>query len=381
MSQSRLVETVLQETACVVDRENRVIRGVKLLGEQSVNSIQVDGKRYNGYAYPRSTREAAASHYEGKFVYFNHRRDRSPRDLNDKAGWFEGVHEKGDGLYGDYHWLTDARNDKIADAAERNPRAFGFSHDAGGNPRVVNGKVEIQSIEFVESVDVVDSGATVKSLFESIGGNTVKMTIRSILESCFPKRKSRLVEMEDAMPMDSPVEMASEASSDDQIKAAFRGAVVAAFDDDSLDTAATLAKMKEILKAYEKLTSSESSEPPSDPPVSETTESRKSDELASKLTKTIESLNAKLDRLERESEARRVLESLGINPANIDDEHLKLLHSQADAAAMKSLVESWPSHVTRPRRTGSTALYESSASGNGGSYPKDHAGFVSSLRN
>ena len=378
MSQSRLVETVLQGAACVVDRENRVIRGVKLLGESSVNSIEVDGKRYSGYAYPRSTREAAVSHYEGKFVYFNHRRDRSPRDLNDKAGWFEGVHEKGDGIYGDYHWLVDARNEKIADAAERNPRAFGFSHDAGGNPRVVNGRVEIQSIEFVESVDVVDSGATVKSLFESIGGNTVKMTIRSILESCFPKRKSRLKEMEDAMPMDAPVEMETEASTDDQIKAAFRGAVVAAFDDESMDTAATLAKMKEILKAYEKLTSSESSDPPSEPPA-ETTESRKNDDSTSKLAKTIESLNAKLESLERASEARRVLESLGINPAIIDDEHLKLLHSQADANAMKSLVESWPSHVTRPRRTGSTPLYESG--GNATSYPKDRAGFVSSLRN
>ncbi|MCA9218719.1 MAG: hypothetical protein KDA71_00250, partial [Planctomycetales bacterium] len=141
-------------------------------------------------------------------------------------------------------------------------------------------------------------------------------------------------------------------------------------------------KMKEILKAYEKLTSSESSEPSSDPPA-ETTESRtQSDQTVSalqKTIKTIEGLNAKMERLERESDARRVLESLGINPANIDDEHLKLLHSQADAAAMKSLVESWPSHVTRPRRTGSTPLYESG--GNGTSYPKDRAGFVSSLRN
>lgn len=378
MSQSRLVETVLQESPCTVDRENRVIRGVKLLGESSVNSIEVDGKRYSGYAYPRSTREAAVSHYEGKFVYFNHRRDRSPRDLNDKAGWFEGVHEKGDGIYGDYHWLVDARNEKIADAAERNPRAFGFSHDAGGNPRVVNGRVEITSIEFVESVDVVDSGATVKSLFESIGGNTVKMTIRSVLESCFPKRKSRLKEMEDAMPMDAPVEMGSEASTDDQVKAAFRAAFLAAFDDESLDSDAALAKMEEIMQAYKDLASKTSSDQPSEPPA-ETTESRKSDDHASKLTKIIESLNAKIDQISREAAARRVLESLGINPAIIDDEHLKLLHAQADANAMKTLVESWPSHVTRPRRTGSTPLYESG--GNGTSYPKDRAGFVSSLRN
>ena len=81
-----------------------------------------------------------------------------------------------------------------------------------------------------------------------------KTTIKKLIEANFKPeavKASKLLEM-DGMG-DMPVEMEAEASSEDQIWGAFQTAILAAVNDESMDTKAIIKKVADILRAYEKL--------------------------------------------------------------------------------------------------------------------------------
>jgi len=338
-----------------VDREQGVVRGIKILGKISVNERE----------YTTGAIKKAASLYEGKGVYADHpSRPDDQRKVGDRLGWLEGVLVKPDGLYGDLHVLkSHPMADSVFESAERNPRLFGLSHNAKGKSRRHDGKIFVEEIQGVRSVDLVAEPATTHGLFES-RENPMPKTVREILESLDQKDKcvewlTNMTEEEAplAMAAEAPVEAPAEANGDEQMKAAFRAALVAAFDDASLDTKATLKKIGEVLKAYEKLTSKPDAEPaPEETPAEEeksTTES-KDHELAAKVAK-----------LEGRDKARDLMEAAGV--IELDAEKREVLIEALAALptdkARKTLVESFKgksatTHHPKPR-SGVTTFRES----------------------
>jgi len=155
-----LWETTFSETP-QVDREAGVIRGVKILGRTSRNQR----------VYAPGALHAAARLYEGLAVNVDHPHGRTPaapRQVAEGLGWLSAIRVTDEGVYGDLHYLrSHPQAEMIVEAAERNPWRFGLSHNAEG--RVVKQGQEwvVESVERVHSVDVVQSPATNRGLFES----------------------------------------------------------------------------------------------------------------------------------------------------------------------------------------------------------------------
>lgn len=160
MKLTKLLEVTFSETT-QVDREAGVIRNVKVLGRDS----------RNGRVYSDTALRQAARLYEGLGVNLNHpdRRETSiERPVQDGFGWLEGVRVGDDGVYGNLHYLkSHPHSAVIVEAAERNPRRFGLSHNAEGRVERRDGRTVVESIETVRSVDVVQNPATNRGLFES----------------------------------------------------------------------------------------------------------------------------------------------------------------------------------------------------------------------
>lgn len=144
-----------------VDREAGIIRGVKILGSESKN----------GRTYTAKAMEQAARHYQGREVNINHPDRKSAsaeRRIEDGFGWLESIEIKPDGVYGDLHYLKEHPvASLVAEAAERNPNRFGLSHNAEGTVSRDGDRNVVESIESVRSVDLVQSPATNRGLFES----------------------------------------------------------------------------------------------------------------------------------------------------------------------------------------------------------------------
>lgn len=328
-----------------VDETNHVIKHVKLLGKTSINHRD----------YAPAIKPAVLGAYENAPVFAGHvKQPGQSRNGNygDRVGTIRGASIEADGLYGNLHYNPEHPLAKaIVWEAKNEPKNLGLSHHADLAYRDHKQSI-VESIEHVYSVDLVNRPATTNGLFES--ENPVK-TFKQVLESLPVDNKIRAVFEEmmagdtsmGALPVDAPVG----GQADDQIKAAFRSAVTAAFDDDSLDSKATLTKIKSILGAYDKLNDkgSEKKDPPAgDPPKSE--------------AKT-ESVEAKLARLERTEEVRTVAEAAGIK---LEPMHLKAAIALESAEDRKAFVESLPkpaaaatTTVTKPVRSGSIAALES----------------------
>ena len=141
-----------------VDRENGIIQGVKLLGTVSKK----------GREYPRAVMAKALSLYEGQRVNIDHVEPGQRRSLRDRIGLVKNVTLKEDGLYGDFHFNPKhALAEQIAWDAENAPQNLGFSHDTRGFSRSTGGKMVVESIDKVLSVDLVANPATTTGLFES----------------------------------------------------------------------------------------------------------------------------------------------------------------------------------------------------------------------
>ena len=238
-----------------IDAEKGVITRVKVLGRHSVN----------GREYPPATQARAHSMLEGAKVNIDHRaRPGDAAPLKSRFAILRGITHEGDDTFGNLHFNPKHHMaEEIAWWAKNEPSALGLSINAHGKTRRKAGKDVVESIDVVHSVDLVGDPATTKGLFEQ-RGNPMKTTVKALLEKIFAKdaKKLKLLREEfpadvTAAPMDAPADDGSDdtgGNPDDQIAAAFRAMVEAVLDDDSLDIAAKIKKIKNILVTEEKLT-------------------------------------------------------------------------------------------------------------------------------
>jgi len=379
---ARITETTFAESV-QVDRDLGVIHGVKILGRESRNNR----------TYTESAMDQAAKFYEGIDVNIDHPDKRSPHDnrrMDEGIGVLRNIKRRGDGVYGDLHYLkSHPVTEMVLERAERMPNRFGLSHNADGRTVIRKGREVVESIDSVESVDLVRNPATVNNLFES-EDTKVKTTVKKIVEKFLGRRATkRLVEMEVEVAgepvAEVPVEVAPEESSEDQIKAAFRSMVMAAFDDETLDTKGTLAKIREILSAQEKLLVKEE-DALAEPPIGDAKPSEAAMEsYHRKIDPTPDSfilkgLQESVLRMEQQAAVRDVLDERGLSPSDLKPERLRLLREQKDADGMRSLLESWPAYELQSRRSGPRSSRPLMESGNENtSYPKDAESFASSI--
>lgn len=143
-----------------VDRAAGVLRGVKLIGLQSLN-----GRRYRPAAL-----SAAVALYEAAKVNVNHPPDGplAPRDYRDRLGVIRQVEFRPDeGLFGNLHYNPKhPLAEQLAWDAEHNPRNVGFSHNVLARLSRDAGQTVVEAITHVQSVDLVADPAATQGLFE-----------------------------------------------------------------------------------------------------------------------------------------------------------------------------------------------------------------------
>ncbi len=144
-----------------VDRGEGIIRGVKILGRDS----------RNGRRYPAKTLVRAVELYEGAKVNVNHAKGAAsgPRDYQDRIGAIRGVRvQPEEGLFADFHFNPKhALAEQLLWDAEHAPENVGFSHNVRAKTVRRGEHVEVESIDRVQSVDLVSDPATTAGLFES----------------------------------------------------------------------------------------------------------------------------------------------------------------------------------------------------------------------
>jgi len=364
-----LIEVTFSETH-TVDRDAGVIRGVRVLGRESRN-----GREYSDRAL-----EEAAKFYEGIGVNLNHpdrRETNVERSVEAGFGWLAGIAVKADGVYADLHYLrSHPQAAVIAEAAERNPQRFGLSHNAEGKVSRRGDKTIVESIEKVRSVDVVQNPATNRGLFESEDRAMSHPTVKEVFEK-HDGRLSRLFE-DGALAgyAGAPVDLPPDAAGDDQVAAAFKSMIDSVLDDDSLDLKAKLSKIREILKAQEKLTggadSAAGDSGASAPPVAESA----ADEIGRDAT--VRQLLERLDRIENENACRSLLEA---HHRSCDATRLKALAALPTEEERIQLIESWPERSSasgsfHPRPAVSRPLIETETV----TLPKDAKSLALALR-
>jgi len=146
-----------------VDRQAGVIRGVKILGLAS----------RNGRTYLPEALAAAARLYEDAKVNVNHPKGRpdGPRDYQDRIGVIRNVTAReGEGLFADFHFNPKhALAEQLAWDAEHAPENVGFSHNVQARCARRDGRLVVEAITQVQSVDLVADPATTRGLFEAAG--------------------------------------------------------------------------------------------------------------------------------------------------------------------------------------------------------------------
>lgn len=283
----------VDETACV-------IKGVKIVGVQSNNLARTIGYSYNDvgeasnkpYSYAMECLKRSIPLYEGSSVYQNHQPFTydpksgqrhigvAERKNTDLLGWVKNVKalETGnpevDGLYGDFHYIkAQAMAPVLIEVALRNPNKLALSHEAYiDDAKVVGGRLVITELKRVDGLALVNQEpGTTKGLFETHFQEPIMptATIRQVIETSVGdeaqvKQAKLLLELMSGPPFDTvgdapaPPEMAAATpaapvSADQAIKAAFKTAMIACFDDPALDLMATIHKVDDLLNALESI--------------------------------------------------------------------------------------------------------------------------------
>lgn len=269
-------------TSAKPDRENGILRGVKLIGFESKN----------GRSYPPSVLKSAVHLYEGAKVNIDHPEPNNPnrpRLYTERFGVIRSARfVEGSGIFADLHFNPKhSCAEQFCWDAENNPTSLGFSHNASlTSRRAKDGKEVIEQIVNIRSMDLVADPATTSSLFESENFPTVD---------------------------DQPI-TPDQGDPKDQVKNAFKQMVIAAFDDSSLDAKATLKKIGEIMKAQSKLMGVEApAEPAADP----------STEEGIVFQKQLATLKQQVEQYQAKEKQAKVLESInkqiaasGLDPKN-----------------------------------------------------------------
>ncbi len=136
-----------------------VIRGVKILGLTSSN----------GRDYPKKTLEKAVELYEDSRVNVDHQQGNpgSPRRYKDRMGIIRHVELREDGLFADYYYNPQHSLAKQLEwDAKNSPHSVGFSHNIQAKTRLKGGRMIVEEITRVQSVDLVADPATTRGLFE-----------------------------------------------------------------------------------------------------------------------------------------------------------------------------------------------------------------------
>ena len=332
----RLLEIALSDPAGLkIDREAGVLHGVRVLGLKSLN-----GREYEPSAVAR-----AVGLYEGKQVNFGHAERNNPdreRTIQERAGWLQAVRIDFDGgLSADLHLFTsDPQTGKVFEAATRRPDQFGLSHNSDGRVRRVGGKALVEEIYRVRSVDIVSDPATTRGLFESE-----------------ERRMESLREAGGLVPGDTaPADATAGGGSGDEVKDAFKKMVMGVLDDDALDLQGKVAKIKEILKAEEKLSAKSGAGAPADA-VAEAVRLEgciaPSGNSCAPLSPA--QLIAENRRLKSELDARALLESAGVQPSEIK---ILALAALPGAGEKKALLETWRGGAQQVAKPKSFALLE-----------------------
>lgn len=189
-----------------IDREAGILYDLVILGPESAN-----GRRYTEAAMRK-----AVPLYEGRTSNVNHVQGDAEPSVYDGLGVWRNVRYAEDGkIRGNFHYLkSHALAPSLVEAAERPDLVgiFGFSHDAlGSGRRDGSGLDLIESIDHVETVDLVRRPATTQSLTESrersmttpiaqpiaknrpkgATGQKTRKTLRAILTEALAPRVSR----------------------------------------------------------------------------------------------------------------------------------------------------------------------------------------------
>ena len=360
-----------------IDTEAGIIYGVRIVGQDS----------RNGRTYLESTLRNAVELYEGTRVFIDHNRPDPKtgvlveRSIRDKWGELRNVRFQEGGLVGDLHYLkTHAMTPMLVESAQRFPATFGLSHDAGGDEVVNKGRVEVVDIKQVKSVDVVNCPATTNGLFES-KENKVKKTFKEIAKTHAKQKFAHILEgmmsMDEGMG-DTMVEMDDAMAEDPemQVASAFRAAMIAVLDDESIDMAAKLAKLKTIMGA--KTAASDAISGGEKTEESDDYEMEESDKTSGKsnLLEEVKTLKAKLADKDLVEECTNLLVS---KKREVTAVRLSALKSVAKNDRV-ALVESWEPQKGKDRLQASPGLYAESVDASGALYPKSTEEFAKRLR-
>jgi hypothetical protein len=143
-----------------VDRQQGVLRGVKLLGLQS----------RNGRKYLPEALSAARSLYEGARVNVNHAKGHplASRDYQDRLGVVRQIAwRNAEGLFGDLHFNPHhGLAEQLVWDAEHAPENVGLSHNVQARTMREGDDTIVEAILKVHSVDLVADPATTSGLFE-----------------------------------------------------------------------------------------------------------------------------------------------------------------------------------------------------------------------
>lgn len=318
-----------------VDEEAGVIFGVRVLGRFSPNCPPGVQGVTAGTEYLPGCMDSALSLYEGMTVRTDHLvstpatggRQPATRRISETLGQLRGLRRDGGDsqgacVRGDLHYLkSHPQSAAVVEDVKRGLGVFGLSHVAAwGRAEVKGGRLVVESLSAVRSVDLVDRPATNRNLWESESPPVDKtpLTLRTLLES---RRKDLskarrawvtwLLEG-DGDPGDAVVDAAAAgdtpADPNAAMREAFRTSALAVLDavfEGSTDLNEAIKKIKDLLTTHAKLTTS--AEPDKPATAEGSSETPKSGTEGGGESK--ESLQAKLDRANAELDCRTLCES------------------------------------------------------------------------
>lgn len=318
-----------------VDSDAGVIRGVKILGRTS----------RNGREYSDAALHQAARFYEGLGVNLNHRgqeRTGGERTVEEGLGWLQNIEVRPEGVFGNLHYFRSHQHaNLLVEAAQRNPKRFGLSHHAEGRVERRDGRLVVESIESVRSVDVVQNPATSSGLFESAEESSVA-TVKDVL-AAGPATLAELVEDQVIAAFAETAEFVGEnCEDDDRLASAVQSLALNLLEDEQLALQTRLRQAYRVLNAHHELGR------PQPPALSEAASLLQTGAAGHSGPATLEQLLERIERLETQARCRTLLETAGRAPTPARLEALAALDSDDDR---QELIESWPDRdVVRPAR-------------------------------
>lgn len=312
-----------------IDEEAGIIRGVKVIGNESKNNRK----------YSEAARKKALPLYEGATVNLDHPDRKTPnaeRKFMEGVGVLRDVEYRDDGNYADLHYFKSHPSAALlVERARKDKKNFGLSHNARGTClRTKQGEI-CESIDEVNSVDVVTRPATTEGLFESESPDNAKervmrkISLKQLVESFgSADEKGRVSLLEDAAILDREVELEE---GEESVKSGFGAALSELHESEDTDGISKLLAAQKVLK--------EGVEKPVEEPANPDLKV---------LQEQVEKLTQERDRMKLEREIETLCESESFKAEEIHVETLMLLESTEKRI---KLIESWK-QAGRPDRSG-----------------------------